>query len=63
LPFSCRVDQAVDGSLWNIVPLLFNGCEKLLDIGRNWKMQAILQLPGIVYRSLRHGAMHYHAET
>jgi hypothetical protein len=20
-------------------------------------------LPGIVYRSLRHGAMHYHAET
>ena len=21
------------------------------------------QLPGIVYRSLRHGAVHYHAET
>jgi hypothetical protein len=21
------------------------------------------QLPGIVYRSLQHGAMHYHAET
>ena len=21
------------------------------------------QLPGIVYRSLRHGALHYHAET
>ena len=22
-----------------------------------------VQLPGIVYRSLRHGAVHYHAET
>ena len=22
--------------LWNVVPILFNGCEKLLDIGGNW---------------------------
>uniref|UniRef100_A0A4W5LS86 mitogen-activated protein kinase n=1 Tax=Hucho hucho TaxID=62062 RepID=A0A4W5LS86_9TELE len=33
---SHRVDQAVDCGLWNVVPLLFNGCEKLLDIGGNW---------------------------
>uniref|UniRef100_A0AAZ3NWV6 Deacetylase sirtuin-type domain-containing protein n=1 Tax=Oncorhynchus tshawytscha TaxID=74940 RepID=A0AAZ3NWV6_ONCTS len=26
----------VDCSLWNVVPLLFNGCAKLLDIGGNW---------------------------
>ena len=33
---SHRVGQAVDCGLWNVVPLLFNGCAKLLDIGRNW---------------------------
>ncbi len=33
---SHRVDQVVDSSLWNVGPLLFNGCAKLLDIGRNW---------------------------
>ncbi len=31
-----RVDQVVDCFLWNVGPLLFNGCAKLLDIGRNW---------------------------
>ncbi len=31
-----RVDQVVDCGLWNVGPLLFNGCAKLLDIGRNW---------------------------
>ena len=31
-----RVDQAVDCGMWNVVPLLFNGCAKLLDIGGNW---------------------------
>ncbi|XP_031660667.1 X-ray repair cross-complementing protein 5-like [Oncorhynchus kisutch] len=31
-----RVDQAVDCGLWNVVPLLFNGCAELLDIGGNW---------------------------
>ena len=30
------VDQAVDCGLWNAVPLLFNGCAKILDIGGNW---------------------------
>ena len=33
---SHRVDQAVDCGLWNVVPLLFNGCVKLPDIGGNW---------------------------
>ncbi len=33
---SHRVDQVVHCSLWNVGPLLFNGCAKLLDIGRNW---------------------------
>ncbi len=32
---SHRVDQVVDCGLWNVGPL-FNGCVKLLDIGRNW---------------------------
>jgi hypothetical protein len=31
-----RVHPAVDCGLWNVVPLLFNGCAKLLDIGGNW---------------------------
>ena len=35
---SHRVDQNVDCGLWNVVPLLFNGCAKLLDIGGNWNM-------------------------
>ncbi len=30
---SHRVDQVVDCGLWNVGPLLFNGCAKLLDIG------------------------------
>ncbi len=32
---SHKVDQVVD-CLWNVGPLLLNGCAKLLDIGRNW---------------------------
>jgi hypothetical protein len=34
---SHRVDQAVDCGPWNVVPL-FNGCAKLLDIGKSWNM-------------------------
>ncbi len=87
---SHRVDQVVDCGLCDVGPLLFNGCAKLLDIGRKWKtlsytpdpehpkhaqwvtcpvsmlaMQELrcFQLPGIVYRSLQHGAVHYHAAT
>ncbi len=82
---SHRVDQVVDCGLWNVGPLLFNGCAKLLDIGRNWNtlsympihnipnmlngsmlsMQELgcFQLPGIVYRSLKHRTVHYHAAT
>jgi hypothetical protein len=33
---SHRVDQVVDCDLWNVVPLFFNGCAKLLDIDENW---------------------------
>ncbi len=33
---SHRIYQVVDCCLWNVGPLLFNGCAKLLDIGRNW---------------------------
>ncbi len=33
---SQRVDHVVNCGLWNFGPLLFNGCAKLLDIGRNW---------------------------
>ncbi|XP_071241202.1 adhesion G protein-coupled receptor E1-like isoform X4 [Salvelinus alpinus] len=33
---SHRVDQAVDCGLWNVVPLLFNDCVKLMNIDRNW---------------------------
>lgn len=29
-------DQVVDCGLQNVGPLLFSGCFKLLDIGRNW---------------------------
>lgn len=35
-----RVDQVVDCVLWNVGPLLFNVCAKLLDIGRNWNMRS-----------------------
>ncbi len=85
---SHRVDMVVDCGLWDVDPLLFNGCVKLLDIVRNWNTLSIhrsrashaqwvtcpvsmlamqelgcFQLPGIVYRSLQHGAVHYHAAT
>ncbi len=36
---SHRVDQVVDCGLWNVGPLLFNSCAKLLDIGRNYKLE------------------------
>ncbi len=35
---SHRVVQVVDCGLCNVSPFLFNGCVKLLDIGRNWNM-------------------------
>ncbi len=33
---SHKVDQVVDCGLWNVGPLFFNCCAKVLDIGRNW---------------------------
>ncbi len=40
---SHRVDQVVGCGLWNIGTLLFIGCAKLLDIGRNWN--TLLYMP------------------
>jgi hypothetical protein len=34
--------RRVDCGLWNVVPLLFNGCVKFLDIGGNWNMLSYL---------------------
>ena len=44
---SHRVDQAVDCGLWNLVPLLFNGCKKLLDIGWNWNTLSYTSIQSI----------------
>ncbi len=44
---SHRVDQVVDCGLWNVGPLLFNGCAKLLDIGRNWNMLSYTPIQSI----------------
>ncbi len=42
-----RVDQVVDCGLWNVGPLLFNGCAKLLDIGRNWNTLSYTSIQSI----------------
>jgi hypothetical protein len=50
---SHTVDQAVDCVLWNVVPLLFNGCAKLLDIGGNWNTHlytSIQSIPNMLNR-------------
>jgi hypothetical protein len=44
---SHRVDKAVDCGLWNVVPLLFNGCAKLLDIGLNWNTLSYTSIQSI----------------
>ncbi len=44
---SHRVDQVVDCGLRNVGPLLFNGCAKLLDIGRNWNTQSYMPIQRI----------------
>ena len=40
-----RVGQAVD---WNVVPLLFNGCAKLLDISGNGNTLSIQSIPNML---------------
>ena len=42
-----RVDQAVYSGLWNVVPLLFNGCAKFLDIGGNWNTISFTSIQSI----------------
>ncbi len=44
---SHRVDQVVDCGLWDVGPLLFNGCTKLLDIVRNWNMLSYTPIQSI----------------
>ncbi len=44
---SHRSDQVVDCGLWNVGPPLFNGCAKLLDIGRNWNMLSYTPIQSI----------------
>ena len=44
---SYRVDQAVDCGLWDVVPLLFNGCAKLLDFGGNWNTLSYTSIQSI----------------
>ncbi len=44
---SHRVDQVVDCGLWDVGPLLFNGCAKLLDIGRNWNTLSYMPIQSI----------------
>ena len=41
------VDQTVDCVLWNVVPHLFNGCAKLLDIGGNWSTLLYMSIQSI----------------
>jgi hypothetical protein len=44
-----RVDQTVYCVLWNVVPLFFNGCAKLLDIGGNWNtLTSIQSIPNML---------------
>jgi hypothetical protein len=42
-----RVDKAVDCGLWNVVPILFNGYEKLLDFGGNWNTLSYTSIQSI----------------
>jgi hypothetical protein len=42
-----RVDQAVDCGLWNVVPLLFNFCVKLLNISTNWNTLSYTSIQSI----------------
>jgi hypothetical protein len=44
---SHRVDQAVVCGLWNVVPPLFNGSAKLLDIGGNWNTLSYTSIQSI----------------
>jgi hypothetical protein len=44
---SNNVDQAVDCGLWNVDPLLFNVCMKLLDIVGNWNTLLYMSIQSI----------------
>ncbi len=44
---SHRVDHVVDCGLWNVGPLLFNGCAMLLEIGMNKKKLSYMPIKSI----------------
>ncbi len=44
---SHRVDQVVDCGLRNVGPHLFNGCVKLLDVGRKWNTLSYMPIQSI----------------
>ncbi len=60
---SHRVDQVVDCGLWNVGPLLFNGCAKLLDIGRNWNTLSYTPIQSIPNMRDMSGEYAGHART
>jgi hypothetical protein len=44
---SHKVYQAVDCGLWNVVPLVFNGCAKFLAIGGTWNTLSYTSIQSI----------------
>ncbi len=44
---SHRVDQVVDCGLRNVGPHLFNGCVKLLEVGRKWNTLSYMPIQSI----------------
>ncbi len=42
-----RADQVVDCGLWDVGPLLFNGCVKLLDVCKNWNTRSYTPIQSI----------------
>ncbi len=43
----------VDCGLWNVDPLLFNGCAKLLDIGSKWNTLSHTPIQSIVHTRVK----------
>ena len=57
-----RVDQAVDCGLWNVVPVLFNDCAKLLDIGGNRNTLSNTSIQSIPNSEVQSGEEDEHGE-
>jgi len=57
------VDQVVDCGLWDVGPLLFNGCVKLLDICWTWKTLLYTLIQSIPNMLMLTGEYAGHART